>query len=385
MPEERELHNLTHLPLSSWCKICLRAKSRGDYHKQQYDRRPLVQADYDFLVDKGTKQEILVLSCIDFTTGMASSCYVPQKGAIDYPIAELHRFVMECGRSQGVLQTDQEAFIRALIRGLVAYTGLSVRQAPTFSSESQWSIERYHGTLWQQAPTPREAVKTNYDGFDIKAYDDLTTWLAMHATRIYNRYLLHSDGQASHERYWGRTYNRSVCEFAETLLYKPMRQDTPKAEIKWHYGIWHGKCTQSDDHYIGTPSGVIRTTGIKRLPRSERYQIKYLKRVACTSWQPRGAEEAYLSVLPGPSEVVPPGTHGPPGRGQRGKPNDAPDYDQNGDNTTDVDCGGQRRGRGDYDEPPVTQRRAVSPTTPATTHQASAEPDGAPVWTRWRI
>lgn len=71
---------------------------------------------------------------------------------------------------------------------------------------------------------------------------------------IFYRYLLHSD------RRWGRTHSRSICEFAETLLYRPMRQDTPKVEIRWHCGIWLGKCTQSDEHYIGTPDGVIRTS-----------------------------------------------------------------------------------------------------------------------------
>ncbi len=37
---ERDLHNLTHMPFRSWCKICLRAKSRGHMHRQIYERRP---------------------------------------------------------------------------------------------------------------------------------------------------------------------------------------------------------------------------------------------------------------------------------------------------------------------------------------------------------
>lgn len=82
MPE-RELQNLTQLPFRSWCTRCLRAKPRGYYHKRQYDHRLLLQADYSFLIDTDTKQEIPVLSCIDATTGMASSCVAPQKGIGD--------------------------------------------------------------------------------------------------------------------------------------------------------------------------------------------------------------------------------------------------------------------------------------------------------------
>lgn len=62
--------------------------------------------------------------------GMASSCVVRQKGVGDCPIAELRKFVMECGESQSVLQTDQEASIRALARGLATFTRLSAREAP---------------------------------------------------------------------------------------------------------------------------------------------------------------------------------------------------------------------------------------------------------------
>jgi hypothetical protein len=34
-PQERELHNLTHIPFQSWCTICVKAKGRADHHKKQ--------------------------------------------------------------------------------------------------------------------------------------------------------------------------------------------------------------------------------------------------------------------------------------------------------------------------------------------------------------
>ena len=87
--EERELHNLTHMPYRNWCPICVRAKARTDHHRKIYDKKPLLQADYGFLVDKDTREEIPVLSCLDVTTGMATSSVVQAKGAGDYPMAEL--------------------------------------------------------------------------------------------------------------------------------------------------------------------------------------------------------------------------------------------------------------------------------------------------------
>lgn len=51
-------------------------------------------------------------------------------------IAELQRFGMECGRSRVVLQTGQIASSGALAHGPATCTGLAVRHAPTYSTES---------------------------------------------------------------------------------------------------------------------------------------------------------------------------------------------------------------------------------------------------------
>lgn len=107
-------------------------------------------------------------------------------------------------------------------------------------------------------------------------------WLVKHAPWLYNRCLIYSDGQTSCERRWSRRYNRSICELAETLLYRPSRRELPKADVQWHYGSCLGRCTQSDEHYIGTPEGVMRTRDIKRLPKSEQYQVDNLRKVVGT-------------------------------------------------------------------------------------------------------
>lgn len=74
----------THMPYRSWCQACLRARARGTYHKQQYDRGPLLQADFSYRN-----------LCINVTTGVASSCVVPKKSVGVYHLAELRRFVLE--------------------------------------------------------------------------------------------------------------------------------------------------------------------------------------------------------------------------------------------------------------------------------------------------
>ena len=185
-PQERELHELTHIPYRSWCPICVRAKARGTYHTQHYDRKPVIQVDYSFLTgnvpgverlptpdgttgvrdmemstmrisDKGDhycktiktlapieRETATILTAIDVTTGLTMSCVVPAKGENNYAVNELYRFILECGRSNGILQSDQENAVRVLLRTVALKLGMRTRLAPAYSSRSQGSVERWH-------------------------------------------------------------------------------------------------------------------------------------------------------------------------------------------------------------------------------------------------
>lgn len=99
-----------------------------------------------------------------------------------------------------------------------------------------------------------------------------------HHLCIYNSYLLHVEvGQTAFERLGGITCKRTIWEFVEMLLYRPMRDDIPKAEASWNYRTFLGKCTQHDQHCIGMFEGASRTTDAKRLPKSERNYVVYLR------------------------------------------------------------------------------------------------------------
>lgn len=137
--------------------------------------------------------------------------------------------------------------------------------------------------------------------------------------------------------------------------------------------------TQSDEHNIGTNEGVIRTRDIKRLPRSERYHIDYLRSVVGIPWQPRGQDSEYpFFVFPSPLMDAPSVLHGPLPRR---------DHTTNDQDGTTSERGGLRRARaGDSDvEPLTTCRRATSPIPPATIRSAEDDHPGAPSSTRLRV
>ena len=140
--EERELHEITHLPFRDWCPLCVRCKGNGDYHRQVYDKKPVVQIDYAFITkrkgdDDTTEDDVKavpVLTGVDVTTGMALAAVVPKKGPTDYACNELKRFLFEIGRTHAVLQADQEPAIQALARRVSAEVGIPLRKNPAYSS-----------------------------------------------------------------------------------------------------------------------------------------------------------------------------------------------------------------------------------------------------------
>ena len=93
--QEREEHNLTHLPFRSWCHICVQAKSQQNHSKKLRMKQPVLQCDYSFMSDKGSDTQVTLLNARDVITGMSTSAVVPNKGHSVYAEAELRRFVLD--------------------------------------------------------------------------------------------------------------------------------------------------------------------------------------------------------------------------------------------------------------------------------------------------
>ena len=231
----------------------------------------MIQLDYCFLVDKlpppsgeptadekVTKEvaRATVLSAVDVTTGMTMAAVVKNKGSNNYAITELHRFILECGRSRGVLQSDQEVAIRALLRDAATRIGMTTRLSPAYSHQSQGTAERWHRELWGLVKVFKEMVKTNYKIDQTPATSPLMTWMVKHASWLHNRYQLHTDGKTSYERRWMEPYTKHICEFGETVLFNYSAGVPDKTTASWDYVIWLGRCTQSDEHFVATKQNV---------------------------------------------------------------------------------------------------------------------------------
>ena len=107
LTEQRE-HELTHLPLRSWCPTCVRAKSEQNHSRTLRTKQPVIQLDYAFLGDNSDDSQVTLLTSIDLLSGLGLSCVVPSKRGSAFAQAELRRFILETGRTFGILQIDPE-------------------------------------------------------------------------------------------------------------------------------------------------------------------------------------------------------------------------------------------------------------------------------------
>ena len=121
---------------------------------------------------------------------------------------------------------------------------MTVRHAPSYSSNSQGSVERLHRTLLGQVRVVKAQVESNYS-MTMSTKHCLLPWIVRHAAWTVNRYVIHSDGYTSFEHRWGRNYERAICEFGETLLYP---------------------CQESPGHRPKSQGQVLRVTLFSSLP-----------------------------------------------------------------------------------------------------------------------
>ena len=97
-----------------------------------------------------------------------------------------------------MIQSDDEASIKALVKAVLKELGgLQQRVAPTGSSQSQGSAERYHQTLFAQARVLRIAVvqKYNLELGDLTVSHPVFSWMVKRAAWLLNRFSAHDDGK----------------------------------------------------------------------------------------------------------------------------------------------------------------------------------------------
>ena len=294
---ERKQHELTHLPYRDWCPHCVKAKGRHGPSKKQSDRQPVIQIDYCF---HATSEELplrKILSACDVQTGLSMAVVVPQKGENDYAIAEVKKFIYECGRTFGILQYDQESPLKTVCQRVCSELGgLSLRAAPKNHPQSHGSVGQSQRTLYGQLRALLYQVEEN-TGLKIDSEHALYPWAVKHANWLLNRYLVHSDGHTSYYRRWQKNYDGGLCHFAESVSAKIVgEKSSRKADLPWKQVLWLGRDSEAD---VATDVGVLKVRTVRRNSPSQQWIPDPIKQLQALPWKPKIAEEQTTEfVLP---------------------------------------------------------------------------------------
>ena len=278
---ERLEHELTHLPFKPWCEVCVRAKSKQAKSRRLSLKQPVLQMDFSFLGDKPDEEQITILNVVDVLSGMALSVVIPTKARTPYSQAELRRFVLETGRTFGVLQCDPEPALRAEVGGL------TFRSTPVGWKQAQGTVGNMQATLYGQIKALRLEILERY-AVDLSVHSALFTWLVRHAQWLVNRYLCNAEGTAAFERRWRKKYAGFLCRFGETVLFR--KPHPVKGRAAFVPGVWLGKDTESDQHFVADGSGVFKTRSVKRHPPSRQADLALLQSVTARPWDPAGSK-----------------------------------------------------------------------------------------------
>ena len=139
----------------------MRSRKKGKHSQQPalQERKPVIQIDFARMSTKeqlGTS--VTILTGIDFRTQVAIAASVPSKSMNRYGLTTLKRFIYEPGRTHSILQCEDESLTAEVRRVAIKdIGGLTGRLAPTGSSQSPGSVERWHQTLCNQVRAVRLA------------------------------------------------------------------------------------------------------------------------------------------------------------------------------------------------------------------------------------
>ena len=311
--QEREEHEVTHLPYRAWCEFCTRSRARESPHykasaetkAKRHGGIPVVEADYAFVHDAGDKHnKITLITMVDCNSGAVLTTVATKKGTDPFVERSILKSLENWGRTGDlVIQTDKEYGPIEVVRKIASKREgkTIIRQTPKKSKQSNAIVERMHQTVEGLMRTHKEVIEVK-TGYKVHANAALTSWIVRHAGFLQTRYAKGTDGKTAWERLHGRRYESALLPFGAAVEAKV--QDTElersKFDMRLVSGVWLGRTIESDEHIVGNENGIILTRTVRPKNDEQLWQKDMLAAVGATPWAPRaGPEPQTVEPLPG--------------------------------------------------------------------------------------
>jgi hypothetical protein len=295
--EDIERHWLTHTPAQPWCEVCVKTKANDLAHKSKERKDaliPLIQFDYAEAGEEGKIGNFEFAVGSDLSTGSVWATAIIQKGREDpYTVASAVSWLAELGHWRVELQAGgapaEQAFIMAVrakaLKDGVCETVLT-RQGERYNSQATGGAERTVQTIRKQFKALMLAAEIRLKK-KIGVDSAFLAWLPRHAAWLYNRYHVRADTKLTpYEKTHQKKYMNPVVEIGEAVVCRRPGAAQNKLELTWLEGLWLGRDARTNEHIIGTPTGVTRSRAIRRKVAERRWDPVLFESMTWTPWAP---------------------------------------------------------------------------------------------------
>ena len=226
--QEREEHELTHLPFRSWCPCCIAGKARQWAHKrranekEEGDETPEMHLDYWFMREEGKEGSITIINHVEKMTKMHGAHVVKSKGTENDTAEKIIKDIEKLGvNGKIILRADQENAIQAVTQMIQRKRkGETLLEASKkYDSQSNGMAERGVQTIECQVRTMLIALEGRLEG-KVSVFHPVVTWLVEHAADTINKFAVAPDGRTAYERVKGKRYKGEMIEFGRKVMYK---------------------------------------------------------------------------------------------------------------------------------------------------------------------
>ena len=306
LSEERERHNVSHLPPQPWCEHCVRGRAPEGDHKrvtfEQADKElPVIAFDFAFLkTSQGSERTTVAdayatqLVAVDVGSGMIRVIPAPGKNVSDYLVTGLRKFVESTFHKKVRLRCDNEPAaiiiaerVKALLPDVVV-----LENTPRHDHAAN-PAERAIRSVEDQVRVLRLDVEARY-GIQVSANMSLWPWIARHAGWLLTRCKIKGNVCTPYQDAYGTKYSGEM-NIAETVLFRfpyPEHRRTSgkrtlhKGDSVWERGIWCGRSEDTGEHILHTTDGRVLARTVRRLPVGSGTDIALLRESIGTPWDP---------------------------------------------------------------------------------------------------
>ena len=281
--EEKEWHESSHAEFAEWCVPCVLSRARDDAHKkrtvenEQQIGHCTVQKDYFFMKSRRDGQVATFTSAVDSFWGRCRATRVEMKGSrSEHTVKWLINFCKSLGVDKLIIRSDPENACGDVINAVIKELPWCMPQSTVKGNrQGLGRAEGMHGILGAKARTWMEQLKLDYRLAHIPVEHPIVEWLVRHVACLHERFGVGRDNLTPYKRHMLRDYPNQIVKLGETVNWRQPGPIAHKLDTHWGYGIWLGRCHESDGHIIGSRRGWFVVRAVRRLPPADRFDVHF--------------------------------------------------------------------------------------------------------------